>query len=173
MPVFLLAVFLSAIWLRPQTFGSRAHSDEVESHLNDKSSRLARIDFLGALLLAVTMISFLLPFELGGTKVPWSHPLIPGLLIASPVFGVLFVLTESRLAREPIFPVHLLTSRNIVAGYLISAAQAAAQLGLMYSIPLYFQVTQRATTTRAGAYLFPAVTGNAIGAITTGILIKR
>ncbi|KAH8175964.1 major facilitator superfamily protein [Sarocladium implicatum] len=173
-PIFLLAVALSALWLRPQTFSARgAPPGEDEPSSDDKSSRLARIDFAGAVLLAVTMISFLLPFELGGTKIPWTHPLIPGLLVAAFAFGVLFFLVESRLAKEPIFPVHLLTSRNIVAGYLISAAQAAAQLGLMYSIPLYFQVTQRASTTRAGAYLFPAVAGNAIGAITTGVLIKR
>lgn len=44
---------------------------------------------------------------------------------------------------------------------------------LMYSVPLYFQVTARASNTVAGAHLFPAVAGNAVGGMVSGLLIKR
>lgn len=44
---------------------------------------------------------------------------------------------------------------------------------MMFSVPLYFQVTQRSSSTIAGAHLFPAVAGNAIGALTVGHIIKR
>ena len=43
----------------------------------------------------------------------------------------------------------------------------------MIAIPLYFQVTSSASNTVAGAHLFPAVAGNAIGGILSGIVIKR
>ena len=43
----------------------------------------------------------------------------------------------------------------------------------MYTVPLYFQVTARASVTNAGAHLVPAVCGNAIGGFLSGIIIKR
>jgi formate/nitrite transporter FocA (FNT family) len=44
---------------------------------------------------------------------------------------------------------------------------------MMFSVPLYFQVTARTSNTEAGAHLFPAVAGNAIGGLLSGIFIKR
>jgi hypothetical protein len=61
----------------------------------------------------------------------------------------------------------------VVLGYIVTGSQVAAQLGLMFSVPLYFQVMQRASNGVAGAYLFPAVVGNAVGAIVAAIVIKR
>jgi len=43
----------------------------------------------------------------------------------------------------------------------------------MFCVPLYFQLTQRASSAEAGAHLFPAVTGNAIAGILCGVLIKK
>ena len=43
----------------------------------------------------------------------------------------------------------------------------------MYTVPLYFQVTARASVTNAGAHLFPAVCGNAIAGLLSGVIIKR
>ena len=43
----------------------------------------------------------------------------------------------------------------------------------MFCVPIYFQVTQRVSNTEAGAHLFPAVAGNAIGGIISGLLIKK
>lgn len=44
---------------------------------------------------------------------------------------------------------------------------------MMFTVPLYFQVTARVSPTVAGAHLFPAVAGNAVGGLLTGFLIKR
>lgn len=43
----------------------------------------------------------------------------------------------------------------------------------MFTVPLYFQVTANASATNAGAHLVPAVVGNAIGGLLSGIIIKR
>lgn len=43
----------------------------------------------------------------------------------------------------------------------------------MITIPLYFQVTARASATNAGTHLVPAVVGNAIGGLISGVYIKR
>lgn len=44
---------------------------------------------------------------------------------------------------------------------------------MTFTVPLYFQVTQRSTSTAVGARLFPAVAGNAVGGIVSGYLIRR
>ena len=43
----------------------------------------------------------------------------------------------------------------------------------MFSIPLYFRVTESASNTVAGFHLFPAVVGNALGGLLTGWVIQR
>lgn len=160
-PIFLVAIILTYFFLP---------NNKKE---DKRPTSLDRIDFTGAALLALTIMAFLLPFEIRGSNVPWSHPIIPSLFVASLIFGGFFILFEGRWAKEPIFPLDLLRIRNVVLGYVISGTQCAAQLGLMFSVPLYFQVTKGASNTVAGAYLFPAVAGNAIGAILAGLVIKR
>ena len=43
----------------------------------------------------------------------------------------------------------------------------------MFTVPLYFQVTAKVSLTDAGAHLVPAVFGNAIGGLLSGVIIKR
>lgn len=44
---------------------------------------------------------------------------------------------------------------------------------MVYTVPIYFQVTQGSSSTAVGARLFPAVAGNAIGGIVSGHLIRK
>jgi hypothetical protein len=43
----------------------------------------------------------------------------------------------------------------------------------MFCVPLFFQVTENASSEIAGAHLMPAVIGNAFGALIAGVIIKR
>lgn len=93
-------------------------------------SKLRRIDFLGSISLALTIVGFLLVLDLGGQKVPWGHPAIWILLTSSVTLGLLFLFIEGYVAREPIFPLQLLVHRAVVTTYLVGALQAAAQYGV-------------------------------------------
>lgn len=44
---------------------------------------------------------------------------------------------------------------------------------MMFSVPLYFQVTQDASNTEAGAHLFPSVLGNTAGGLLAGYSIQK
>ncbi|PNP79470.1 hypothetical protein FNYG_07086 [Fusarium nygamai] len=161
-PIFAVSMIIAAILL-PSTTQTEGATLE----------RIKRIDALGALLLGSSVLAFMVPLEIGGQKIPWSHPLVPTLAAAGVILSVAFVLVESRWAKEPIFPLRLLSSGDVTKTYLIAFGQAAAQLGMMYTVPIYFQVTQRVSSTVAGAHLFPAVIGNTVGGIATGLIIKR
>ncbi|KAL0930678.1 major facilitator superfamily transporter [Colletotrichum truncatum] len=173
-PIFMIAVLLCWFFLPRGKPNSKTEAEAEGPKVGlDEKSPLARVDFLGAALLALFVLAFLLPIEIGGTKIPWTHPLIFILFGAAIVLGGLFAATEEWWAKEPILPLELLKHRDIVLTYVITGAQIAAQLGLLFSVPLYFQVTQRVSNTVAGLHLFPAVAGNAIGGILAGYLIKK
>lgn len=44
---------------------------------------------------------------------------------------------------------------------------------MMLLVPLYFQISARASVTNAGAHLMPSVIGNACGGLLTGFIIRR
>ncbi|CAJ2501266.1 Uu.00g041190.m01.CDS01 [Anthostomella pinea] len=136
-------------------------------------SRLARIDFLGAAFLGSGLLALLLPLKIAGQKIPWTHPAVSALFVGGILLLGMFVITEARWAKEPIFPLRLLRQKDVVLSYVINIFQTAAQVAMMFSVPLYFQVTRRSSSTIAGAHLMPAVIGYTVGGIMTGWWIQR
>ncbi|KAG6837944.1 hypothetical protein H0H93_008338 [Arthromyces matolae] len=62
------------------------------------SDKLRRIDVLGSLTLSSTVGCLLLSFSIKtAEELPWSHPLIYGLLIASITFGIMFMRKTGKL----------------------------------------------------------------------------
>ncbi|KAH8664200.1 major facilitator superfamily transporter [Xylariales sp. PMI_506] len=167
-PVFAIAI-ISCIIAIPNT--RRASTPQNSS--NPEVHLLLRIDFAGILLLGLSVFTLMLPLELGGSKLPWTHPAIYALFAAGACFFLLFLATEAWWAPHPVFPMRLLKNPEIVACYIVIATIAAGQTSLMFVVPLYFQVSQRVSNTVAGAHLLPAVVGNAIGGIAAGRIIRR
>ncbi|KAK3949854.1 major facilitator superfamily domain-containing protein [Pseudoneurospora amorphoporcata] len=171
-PPVTLAIILCSAYLPNHTSTLDDETDASAAQL--KKSKFSRIDFKGAFIFATLVLALLLPIELGGVNIPWSHPLIFVLLGASAVLLVLFIAVEKR-QEEPILPLEIFHSKDAILSFLILGLQTAAQLGIMFTVPLYFQVTStpRPSATVAGAHLVPAVVGNAVGGIISGSAIKR
>ncbi|KAK0610573.1 major facilitator superfamily domain-containing protein [Bombardia bombarda] len=169
-PIITVAIVLCAAYLPGGTNDPEDLSDSAI--LVTKKSKFSRIDFKGSFIFALTVLALLLPTEIGGVRLPWSHPIIVGLFALSLVLLFLFIEVEKR-QEEPILPLEIFHKRDAVLSFLIAGLQTAAQLALMFSVPLYFQVTARASNTVAGAHLVPAVVGNAVGGILSGFFIKR
>ncbi|KAK6954810.1 hypothetical protein Daesc_004779 [Daldinia eschscholtzii] len=166
-PIFLFAMILCGMTLPNLT------TERSRANIETTKSRLARIDFLGASLLGAGLLSILLPLRIAGQKVSWGSPIVLSLFALGAALLALFAVAEMRWAKEPIFPLRLLKNRDVVFSYLIMVLQTAAQVGMMVAVPLYFQVTERSSSTVAGAHLMPAVIGNTIGGLLTGAWIKR
>lgn len=85
--------------------------DEVRNR--STYDKVQRIDFLGSSTLVGTVGSLLLGFSLKSTEeLPWSHPLIWGLFIASAVCCVGFVYVETNVSPYPVMPMRLITRRT-------------------------------------------------------------
>lgn len=80
------------------------------------------------------MLSLLGSFSLASDTLPWSHPLVIGLLLGSFVLAAIFVVYELKVPLEPVFPPTLLIKRDVATQYLIIALQSAAQLSVSLNI---------------------------------------
>lgn len=119
-----MAVYLPSGSLSSTDTDSAATVDNPE-----QKSKLSRIDFKGSILFALTILTLLLPIELGGVKLPWSHPIIFSLIALSAIFLFVFIVVERR-AEEPILPLEIFYKRDAVFSFLILGLQTAAQLGV-------------------------------------------
>ncbi|OKL56336.1 hypothetical protein UA08_08369 [Talaromyces atroroseus] len=134
-------------------------------------SRIKRIDFLGAFTLIVFLVLLLLGLNAGGNQVPWDHPLVLTSLPLSAVFLVLFIYIEDRIASEPVIPVRLLLNRTIGFACLTNWFSTMAVFGLLYYVPIYFQV-QGYSLTGAGVRLVPEAVGTALGSLGSGMIMR-
>ncbi|KAF2402942.1 MFS general substrate transporter [Trichodelitschia bisporula] len=172
-PLLLISALLAwrLVPSHPLHHHTRASAPPQAVQLTAKE-KLARIDFAGAALLAATITTLLLALEIAG-KMSWTSPLVLGLLGGGLVLGAAFATVETWYTTEPVFPLFLLRDRAVVSAYGTLGTAVAAQICLMYCVPIYFQVTQNASAALAGTHLFPAVAGNAVGALISGLTIKR
>ena len=132
-PIVGLAIALCAVYLPgpPAEMGSDANSTAS----SNPRSKFSRIDFKGSFLFAAMVLALLFPIELGGTKLPWTHPIILSLFILSGILLFLFIRVERR-EEEPILPLEIFHRKDAVLSFLIMGFQTAAQISvgpLMYS----------------------------------------
>lgn len=132
-----------------------------------------RIDFLGTSLLAAAATATVMLVDQGGKSFSWLSWMSCILSITSVSLMAGFCYTELHIAKEPIFYLRVLWRPNVLASYLVGSLQIAAQVGMMFSVPLYFQVTRHASTVEAGTHLVPAVLGNAIGGLFASMFARR
>lgn len=83
------------------------------------STLFSRIDVVGCVIVSAGIVTFLLSMNLGSTslKYNWSSPLVIGLLAASFVSGVAFIVYEKCVALAPLFPSAIINNRNIALIY--------------------------------------------------------
>jgi hypothetical protein len=120
-PPTLLAMLLT--WMLVPNVGLVSSEGSIRS-------KFGRVDFLGAILLASATLLLLLPLELAGNVIPWTHFLVFSLPVLSLALMIVFVYVENNLAKEPIFAPRILAAWNIILPNTINFCQAAAQLGV-------------------------------------------
>ncbi|PGH14328.1 hypothetical protein AJ79_03150 [Helicocarpus griseus UAMH5409] len=135
------------------------------------TSRIKRIDLLGAGTLVVTLVLLLVGLNCGGNQVPWNSPLIWTTLPLSGVFLVLFIYVEEKVASEPVIPVRLLLDRTVLSACLTNWFTTMTVFAILFYAPLYFQV-QGYSATMAGLRLAPQAFGAATGSLGLGILMR-
>jgi EmrB/QacA subfamily drug resistance transporter len=131
-----------------------------------------KIDYAGASLLTVSVISLLLVSVWANVNYAWSSPQIIGLLISSLVFGILFVLCERR-AKEPIIPLSLFKNDIFNVSVILSLLSGIAMFASILYIPEYQQVVRGYSPTQSGLLMIPLVLGLMGASIVSGRIISK
>lgn len=130
-----------------------------------------RIDYLGAAVMAVSVVCLLLATSWGGKEYAWGSPVIIGLFIAGGVGAVVFVLIE-RVAREPLLPLRLFRRGTFALANSGALIVGVAMFGGIIYIPIYLQVVRGFAPTKSGLLMLPMMLAVVITSIVGGRAIS-
>ncbi|KAF9431121.1 hypothetical protein BGZ94_008896 [Podila epigama] len=135
--------------------------------------KFKRIDVLGSITLMIAVTLILLPLSWGGNKYAWNSPMVIGLLCAGVAATIIFILIEWKIPKEPIVPIHLFKIRNLWATYASIFFGGMAFLGILFYLPIYFQVVKSESATVGGLETVPLVIGITTTATGSGIWVLK
>src|SRR5204862_2618421 len=137
------------------------------------SERVAhKIDYAGAVLLAVGLSAIVLLASLGGNTYAWGSPEIVAFGVVGVAGIAAFLWAESR-APEPILPLHLFRNRVFRVCSAIGFVIGFALFGALTYLPLFQQVVRGDSPTESGLQLIPVMAGVLTGSIGSGQIISR
>ncbi|MBP2313908.1 MDR family MFS transporter [Azospirillum soli] len=131
-----------------------------------------KIDFLGAILLMGAVTALLFVVSRGGTALPWTSPIILGLIAAGLAMLAGFIVHERRV-EEPILPLHLFRLPVVAIANPVVAVSAMVLFAGIVFLPMHLQLVRGASATASGLLLLPLVFGMTLGAVGGGRLIAR
>ncbi|KAG0318173.1 hypothetical protein BGZ99_005819 [Dissophora globulifera] len=131
--------------------------------------KIKRIDFYGSFLLMLAVILILLPLSWGGSRYAWKSGIIIGLLCAGFIVAGIFVLVEWKVPDEPIVPIHLFKFRNIWSTYGALFFTGMSFFGILFYLPVYFQVVKGESATIGGLETIPFILGLTITSLGSGV----
>ena len=130
-----------------------------------------RIDYLGAILVVISIGALMLALSWGGEK-GWMSAQVLGLFATAFVVGLLFLFVEHR-EKEPILPLSLFKipacSTSNIASFIISMAF----MGTIVYLPLYLQLGLGMQATNSGLLLLPMMLGLIIAATLSGRYVTK
>ncbi|MFI6597583.1 MDR family MFS transporter [Nonomuraea sp. NPDC050536] len=119
-----------------------------------KHTSKVRIDWVGAILLSISITSMVLITTWGGNEYAWGSWQILTLVGVAVVFLAAFIYFE-RFAEEPIMPLQLFRNRNFTLISGVGFLLGFAMFGAMNFLPLFQQTVQGASATNSGLLLLP------------------
>jgi EmrB/QacA subfamily drug resistance transporter len=131
-----------------------------------------RIDFAGAGLLAVAIVTLLLATVWGGVEYAWTSAQIIGLFVTAALSTGLFILREKH-AKEPILPLGLFKNPVFTVTIMLSFIVGMVMLGAITFLPQYQQLIRGDSATKSGLMMLPLVAGIMTGSLTSGRLISK
>ncbi|MFE7972578.1 MFS transporter [Streptomyces shenzhenensis] len=132
----------------------------------------ARLDVLGALLLAAASTCLVLLTSWGGTEYDWGSRQILGLGAGAAAATVLFLVAE-HFAAEPLIPLRLFRDSVFNVTGLVGLVVGIALFGAASYLPTFLQMVDGATATESGLLMLPMMGGIVVASIVSGQLISH
>lgn len=130
------------------------------------------VDYLGAVLLTLTIVPMLLAFSLGGNQYAWSSLEIIALLAATVAALVLFIAAERRAA-NPIMPLSLFGDSVFTLSNLAALTMSAGMFGTIMYMPMFVQGVIGASATASGFVMMPMMLSMVAASALSGEFINK
>lgn len=114
----------------------------------------ARFDWIGFLLLTVSLASLLIGLS-NGQREGWQSGFVLGLFATAVIGGIALILWELRVA-QPLVNLKVFGSLPFAAAAAVACIFGVGLFGSTYLVPLYVQTVQHFTPLAAGILLMPA-----------------
>lgn len=140
--------------------------------LPKREPRKVSIDYLGIVLLSVSVSLLLIWVTMAGNQFAWWSLETVLMVGGAVVAAVLFVIVETRV-REPLIPLSLFQNRTFTLAVVASIATGIAMFGASVFLSQYMQLARGATPTQAGLMTIPMVAGLLISSVGVGALVTK
>jgi EmrB/QacA subfamily drug resistance transporter len=130
------------------------------------------IDYLGAVLLTLTLVPFLLALVWGGSQYPWGSAEIITLLSIAIVALIAFIWRE-RKAKDPILSLGLFRNRVFTVSMIATFLSALGMFGSILFIPVFAQGVAGFSATNSGLILTPMMLSIVVASIFSGQIMSR
>lgn len=130
------------------------------------------LDWLGMILLVMTVVPLLVALSLVGVQYPWDSLQIFGLLTFGVAAGIALVMVELRTT-TPIMPPVIYKNKVVVLSLVAIFFTGFGMFGSVVFIPLFFQGVLGASATSSGSFLTPMMLGVVAGAAISGQALSR
>ncbi len=134
--------------------------------------REAKIDYVGATLIAGGVSSLLIWVSLAGQQYDWISWQTAVLVAGGIVLLVAAVVSMGRV-KEPLIPLRLFQNRTIVLAVVASVAVGIAMFGTTVFLSQYMQVARGKSPTESGLLTIPMVTGLFLASTIVGRLVTE
>ncbi|MFF3748986.1 MFS transporter [Streptomyces sp. NPDC002018] len=132
----------------------------------------ARLDVLGALMLAAASTCLVLLASWGGTEYAWDSRVILGLAAGAAGTTLMFLVVE-HYAAEPVIPLRLFRDSVFTITGLVGAVVGVALFGAASYLPTFLQMVDGASATESGLLMLPMMGGLVLASLVSGQLISR
>lgn len=132
-----------------------------------RHERRHKLDVIGAVLMVAATVALLLALSWGGGVYPWGSPEILGLIAASAIAWVLFVL-RLLSAAEPFVPLSVMFNPVVAAGTASNFFVVGTVVALTIYLPIYFETVIGLSASQSGLALIAFAGGSVVGAQLAG-----
>ncbi|KAI0552259.1 major facilitator superfamily domain-containing protein [Xylaria curta] len=134
--------------------------------------KLARIDYIGNLILVASTVSILYATTYGGTRYPWSSARILSPLLIGFAGFALFGYYETK-AKEPVLPPNLFSNRTTVIIFVATFLNSTMVYWILFFLPVYFQAVLGASASQSGVDILPTILLGLPGSIVAVLMLAR
>ncbi|KAJ7174162.1 ABC transporter [Mycena crocata] len=148
-------------------------SDPTKRSWRDILQQVARMDFVGAVLVAGAVTSIVLALQWGGNTKPWDDKAVIISFVFSGVLAGAFISWEIYMGDRAMTPTSIFHSRSIYAIVAYAFLTRFSLLLFSYYIPIFYQAVRHHSATKSGIDLLPFMLGVVITIISSGQIVGK